>query len=230
MDANVSNARGTGDAHKAQLIYRQLADELRNGMHSPGDRFTLRALAKEYNASMTPVRDAINRLVGEMALDIQPNRSIVVHIPRVDEVREVRQIRMELEGLAASIASNRLTEEDVSLLVDYQSKYEQARKEKDISTLLKSNSDFHFTIYNASRKPILIQLIESFWMRNGPVQLEMLSQNIDKSEKSDQIHQSIIQAARQRDGDMLKKLIRYDIECFTDDIVMSLAHYYERKI
>ena len=67
---SVAAARGTGEPHRALLIYAELRAMLRDGMFGPGTKLKLRELAQEFGTSLTPVRDALSRLVAEQVLGI----------------------------------------------------------------------------------------------------------------------------------------------------------------
>ena len=66
---SVAAARGTGEPHRALLIYAELRAMLRDGMFGPGTKLKLRELALEFGTSLTPVRDALSRLVAEQVLE-----------------------------------------------------------------------------------------------------------------------------------------------------------------
>src|SRR5271169_3561956 len=77
----VTLARGTGEPHRALLIYGELRAMLRDGVFGPGTKLKLRELALEFGTSLTPVRDALSRLVAEQALESSLNRTVIVPIP-----------------------------------------------------------------------------------------------------------------------------------------------------
>ena len=54
---------------------------LRDGMFGPGTKLKLRELALEFGTSLTPVRDALSRLVAEQVLESSLNRTVIVPIP-----------------------------------------------------------------------------------------------------------------------------------------------------
>src|SRR5262245_13315456 len=58
--------------------YAQMRQALIDGRFSPGQTFTIRALAQAFGTSPMPVRDALKRLVAERGLDLLRNRSVIV--------------------------------------------------------------------------------------------------------------------------------------------------------
>ena len=82
-------------------VYQQLRTMIMSGRVRPGKELKLRELAKELHVSLMPVRDAIGRLVVERALDMLPNRQVIVPELSLDRLLEVRRVRVVLESEAA---------------------------------------------------------------------------------------------------------------------------------
>jgi DNA-binding GntR family transcriptional regulator len=103
MDSDAMNARLGDD------IYRRLSDSLVQGVLRPEERLKIRDIALQMGTSVTPVRDAVLRLVQERALYLRSPRDIRVRTVGMDEYLEVRELRVELEGAAAAAAAERAT-------------------------------------------------------------------------------------------------------------------------
>src|SRR3546814_14969865 len=73
-------------------------------MIPPGQKVTLRGLAKSIGTSPMPVRDAVTRLVIEGALNMLPSRGLRVYKPTLHEFHEIVQLRCCLEGYATKEA------------------------------------------------------------------------------------------------------------------------------
>ena len=68
-------------------IYRLLCDEIIDGTLEPGQKLEEAALAERFNASRTPIREALQILATERLVDILPNRGALVVNPGVDDIR-----------------------------------------------------------------------------------------------------------------------------------------------
>ena len=99
---------------KGDQIYARLAAQLMSGQLLPGDRLKIRELADEIGTSVTPVRDALLRLVQDGALVMPTPRDIRVRSLTLREYLEIRSIRLELEGMAAGMAAIKATAADVA--------------------------------------------------------------------------------------------------------------------
>jgi DNA-binding GntR family transcriptional regulator len=77
-------------------VYREMRTMIMSGGFEPGSELTLRALAQALQVSLMPVRDAISRLVVERALEMLPNRTVIVPEITADRFLEIRRVRLLL--------------------------------------------------------------------------------------------------------------------------------------
>jgi len=223
-------ARGTGEPHLAEKVYNKLCQDLQDGLYAPGAKLILRDVAAEFGASLTPVRDALNRLVGERVLQMGSNRTISVPIPLAAEVREIRRIRMELEGFAAAEAASKgSADEFADIKLDCDA-YAHARRTGDARRMLEANRDFHFKVYAAARMPFLLEMIKGLWLRNGPLQYLLSQSSMASLERSDDHHGAVMRALEERDAEGARRGIRNDIDYATNDIILALAELREKSL
>lgn len=148
-------------------LYESLRLALMNGQYEPGHRLTIAGLAEEYGTSITPVREAIFRLVSERALEMRAATSVQVPRFEMQQLLEIQAIRYELEGRAAYEAAGRVTKRDLSALHSIHDKFiDAAAKDPAEASLL--NRDFHFAILRLSGMPILEGVCETMWTLIGP--------------------------------------------------------------
>lgn len=152
------------------LAHAQLRDALLAGRFEPGTVLTLRSLAESFGTSITPVRDAVTRLVAQGVLQQGPrNAAIVPNLSR-KELADLTVIRCALEGRAAREAA--LLRHDDATLQSLQERLSmmqsliQARK---LESYLEHHRKFHFGIYAMSGIPLMVETIENMWLRCGPV-------------------------------------------------------------
>ncbi len=112
-------------------VYNALCDGLMQGRFQPGDRLKIRDLAEQFGTSVTPIRDAILRLAHDEAITFRSPRDI--RIPQMKEARyrEIRAIRIRLEGLAAETAAQTATRTQIDLLENILRDNEKALAEGD---------------------------------------------------------------------------------------------------
>ena len=149
-------------------VYHVLSRALLEGRLRPRQRLKIRDLAVALAVSETPVREAVLQLVRERALTLQTSRSLTVPRLSAAEYFELRRIRLELEGLAASEAAPRMSGEDIAGLTSLNAKLAKAERD-DHPAAVRINWQFHATIYHKAAMPELFNLIQSLWLRTGPM-------------------------------------------------------------
>ena len=152
-----------------QETYETLRQWVTVGRFLPGERLKLRDVAAELGVGLMPVRAALQRLAAEGALSYSPNRGVAV--PRLSpaEFDDVLQTRLLLEGEAAERGALRLSWADREALREDVRLMEVALDRHDAKAYLTANENFHVRLYRAAGSPLLMTLIETVWLRIGPL-------------------------------------------------------------
>lgn len=189
-------------------VYTQVAAALIEGKLKPGDRLRIRELAAEIGTSVTPVRDAILRLVQDGALVMRSARDIRVAQVNLMQYLEIRDIRLELEGMAAARAAVSATDEDIARLEALITVNEQALAEGDVAAAIRLNQRFHFEYCRLANMPVLLDILERLWLKMGPLIAQCYVQG-----GRDMIdgHYALLRAMRQRDGQAARIAVQTDI-------------------
>ena len=90
-------------------VYQDLRELIISGQLQPGQRLTLAGMATALGTSVMPVREAINKLAADDALEILPNKSVRVPLITRARFQELVVIRVVVEGLAVETAAARIT-------------------------------------------------------------------------------------------------------------------------
>ena len=194
-------------------VYQELRNALYQGRFMPGDALTIRALAKALGTSPMPVREAMQRLVAEQALVQLPNRTIRVPPLTPDTFIELVRIRMEIEGYAAQRAAWRSTPALCQQLRAINQDFGRAVEAGDAPGVLEGNQRFHFALYRAADANELLKIIESLWLRFGPIlafersvpgAMTMFARGVP-------IHERIVKAVERRDSGEARFALALDI-------------------
>ncbi len=193
-----------------ELVYDQLKDAFMSGYFAPGDYLNLRDLAKRFQTSITPVREAVRRLVAEGALIDAPARALRVPPLRRSRLVDLKQARLGIEAMVTELAVTRATAADLNALeaiLDAAA----ARQPKAPIDELNANRQFHFSLYRLANSPTLLRFVESLWLQYGPF-LNLIHYTIDPNiNGSDIDHRRIIAAAREGDAQTAKQALVADI-------------------
>ena len=95
--------------------YSLILDAIDIGVYKPGDRLVESDLAERLGVSRTPIREALQRLETQSLLE-RDGRSLIVATLDHNQMAELYVVRRELEGLAARLAAQHATEEEVRVL------------------------------------------------------------------------------------------------------------------
>lgn len=194
----------------ADQAYANLRRALMSGRLSPGEKLTVRGIASALSVSLTPAREAIGRLVSERALDVGANRTVTVPVVDAEEYKDLLDIRLMLEGRAAEEAAPHFGRREVARLEDVHQRMVAAIDADESKLALSLNEEFHFLIYRASNRPMLVSMIEGLWLRVGPL-MNLLTPRYQRSYQGAKNHSSAIEAARTGDAAGLRRAIEKDL-------------------
>ena len=192
-----------------ELIYRKLRSEILGGQLNPGQVLTLRSLAKKFNVSTMPVREAVWRLVAEGALLISSSGRISTPKLTNDRIEELASLRAILEPELATKALPRVYDSLIERLVLINSKIEEMIVKKDAVGYVKSNLEFHRTLYLRAQAPSTLALVETIWLQYIPT-MRALYDDTSKSQAPNH-HRKILSTLRAGDEPGLKLAVRADV-------------------
>ncbi|MFN7009120.1 MAG: GntR family transcriptional regulator [Allorhizobium sp.] len=155
-------------ANLNSVVYGALCDALMQGRFQPGDRLKIRDLAEQFGTSVTPIRDAILRLVNDEAVTFRSPRDIRIAGLSEERYREIRAIRVRLEGLAAETAAQVATSADIQALEQILRENEAAIADGDRLKGTQLNQAFHFMLPTIAGLPVLTSILRRLWLQMGP--------------------------------------------------------------
>ena len=137
-----------------ELVCETIRQAIVDGVFSPGERLMEIQLADEMGVSRTPVREAIRKLELE---------GFVVMIPRrgIKDINEVYEIRTSLEVLAAGLAAERISDEELETMQRLLVEIGQHIEDGNIEKIVEIDTAFHDVLYKASRNKRLAGIINN---------------------------------------------------------------------
>ena len=191
-------------------VYKQLREALMAGRFWPSQRLRIGELALAMGVSQTPVREAIMQLVREGGLDIRSSQSITVANLSLSRYKELREVRLLLEGLATEKATPLITSAELARLAQLHQELIAAENSGDYETATLANFHFHFLIYRASQMTDLVAILESVWLRNGPL-LKYLYPYAPPTYPGQHQHLTLMEALRARDPVAARQAVQDDM-------------------
>jgi DNA-binding GntR family transcriptional regulator len=192
-------------------VYAQLRDALFAGRFEPGGRLVLRDLADSLGTSITPVRDAVARLVANGVLQLGPRNTALVPDVSTETLKQLIIVRTELEGRAAREAARNADEKSVGELDRRLAQMRKLIADRKLGAYLDLHRRFHFGIYEMAKMPVLYEMIESLWLRCGPALSFVLPEYIYQLKGTDH-HLKVLDALRRHDAAQAEAEIVADIE------------------
>ena len=169
-------------------VYRQLRTRIMHGDIPPGQALTLRGVARDYEVSMTPVREAVRRLVAEGAL---------------------AALRALIEVELASRALPRAHMALIERLQTINGAVSEAVAHRDAVSYIRTNLEFHRTLYLRAQAPAMLAMAETVWLQMGPT-MRALYGRLRRTEPP-HYHKLIIAALRAGDEPGLRLAVRTDV-------------------
>ncbi|MEO1042001.1 MAG: GntR family transcriptional regulator [Pseudomonadota bacterium] len=215
-----------GNVAMHEQVYERLREALISGRLSPGRVLSVRGIAAEFDVSAMPAREAIRRLAARGALEFTGTRRVSIARMTEDKLDEIKAARLWLEPTLAERALIRLDGQPrdrkklLRELEKIDASLDAAIRRGDANQYSQYNSEFHFALYRASEATVLLDLVESLWMRVGPF-MRVVIGRLGTSCLTDDHHKEIVQAIEEHDPDALREAVRQDILHGMDNIAAS---------
>jgi len=168
-----------------------------DGGLKPGTRIHQHALANELGVSHVPLREAVQKLEGEGFVSIHPRRgAFVVPLSR-DDVREIYDLRLDLETKILSLSIPNLTSADMKII---QERCHDADTKAETVSYGELNKKFHLALYAGAKRPRLLSMIEGLW--DNAARYSMLLRHVTPTyQKYHLDHWDLAEATMQKDSD-----------------------------
>jgi DNA-binding GntR family transcriptional regulator len=205
-----ANTTGTASSTQQDDTYATLRQWVTVGRFLPGQRLKIRDVAAALGVGIMPVRSALQRLAAEGALTNSPNCGVAV--PRLSraEFDDVLQNRLLLEGEAAERGALRLSSDDKAHLHALVQVMATALQQADAKAYLDANEEFHLCLYRAAGSPTLLNLIETVWLKVGPLSNQLFDDAAAIPVLND-AHEDLLRALDCADGAAARRAIERDL-------------------
>jgi DNA-binding GntR family transcriptional regulator len=184
---------------KKDVVYEILKEEIYEGKHKPGEKLVISHLAKHFQTSESPVREAMNQLISEGLIESTPHTGAVVSTLSPKEIQNIFELRIELEGLATRLAVEHLDENDFKEMRNILAESDRAFENKDYKSIEELNIKYHMTIYNKCENELLIKMIKDLWSNTNRYP-SLFKRNDGHIERSIQEHKELYAALLEKDG------------------------------
>lgn len=188
-------------------IRNVLTDEIASGSLPAGSALDEQQLADRFNASRTPVREALRQLSVSGLVDMRPRRGVIVTRMTPERIMEMFEAMAEIEALCVRLATYRMTPLERSHLMELHRSSQAMVQAGDIDSYDAFNREFHIGIYRATHNNFLVEQAIAVRLRLSAFRRTQLHQD-DRLERSREEHDEVMRAIAQGDGDKAARRMR----------------------
>jgi DNA-binding GntR family transcriptional regulator len=190
-------------------VYRTLRTQIMHGEFRPGQAMTLRGIGKTFGVSMTPAREAVRRLVADGGLSLSSSGRVATPELSNERIEELASIRALLEPELASRALPRAHLALIDRLQAINATIAECAVKHDDVGYIRTNLEFHRTLYLRAQAPAMLALTETVWLQLGPT-MRALYARLNRTEVPHN-HRLIVSALRAGDEPSLRLALRSDV-------------------
>ena len=193
-----------------EQVYRTLKSQILFGDLVPGQPVTIQGLTDSLGVGMTPVREAIRRLISDGALIFQGNRRVSVPLLSANDIEQMIFARISIETELSRRTTRNISSTEIDDLEKLDQRLDLMIADGDVGGYLRLNHAFHQALCSHANAPILVDLAERLWLRFGP-SLRIVCGRFGTQSLPDR-HKDIIVALRNKDAEKAALATAQDIE------------------
>ena len=207
MDKSINRNDQSVSAH--DRVYRSLRNQIMFGQLDPGQALTLRGIGDSFGVSMTPARETVQRLVAEGALSMSGSGRVSTPELSNERIEELSALRSLIEVELASRALPRAHLALIERLKAINGTVGTAISEYDAVSYIRTNLEFHRTLYLRAQAPAMLAMAETVWLQLGPT-MRSLYGRLQRKE-TPHFHKLILAALAAGDEPGLRLAVRSDV-------------------
>jgi len=204
-----------------ELVLEAIREAIIGGTLKPRERLMEIQLAEELGVSRTPIREALRELELEGFIVMVPRKGAFVADMTFKDIADIFEIRVALEGLAAGLAAERITDEEMEDMERHLVEKADAIARGDMERLVEVDTRFHESIYKASRNDRLKGIINNLREQIQRFRATSLAYP-GRMKQSLEEHRSIVEAIHARDVALARQLTQEHIENAEQSMIESI--------
>ena len=209
-----------------EVVYQRLLKAIIAGHIPPGEQLVLSKIAAQFGVSPMPVREALNRMAEAGVITLQKKKSAVINTLSKEDLKEIQQIRLNLETMAVEQASRSIDNETLDYLQVLHQAYLEALRVFRVEEVLRLNREFHFTIYSVTGMRRLLNIINGLWDQISPYYHILLRKKEHLyTEKHADTHGQLLERLKQRDVEGSVQALHADLQNAAELIITEFQKH-----
>jgi DNA-binding GntR family transcriptional regulator len=202
----------------AEAIAKAIRGEILAGRYRSGDKLRQVELAKRYQVSTTPVREAFGILQRQGLASVNAHRGATAVVPTIRDLEELYEMRIALECLAVEHAAVVFRPSDAHPL---RAMIAQMQECRDPGRYLQLSHDFHMALYRLSGRERLVEMIEQLRTASRTY-LQIYSIEVVPAGNAENEHDDMLAACEANDRDRAVTATRQDLERTVASVIAQL--------
>lgn len=220
------------NSSRASELVPVLEQEIVTGTLKPGQRLDETMLAKRFDVSRTPVREALARLAASGLVEIRPRRGAIVATISLRELMNMFEMMANLEGICARYAARRITPEEKIQLAAAQKSCANLVATDRFDDYYERNMTLHSLIYKTSHNEYLEKQTLELRLRLSPyrrLQIRIPGRIKSSSEEHGELVNAILKGDAQRAEKLTREHVTIQGERFTDFLATLPSNYVQES-
>ena len=203
------------------VVSEALRQAIREGVLQPGERLMEIQLADELGVSRTPIREAIRKLELEGFVVMVPRRGTYVADISLKDVVQVFEIRSALEELAAGLAAERITPDELEELERILVEMNDYIARDDFDKIVDADIRFHGILYKASRNNRLVDILRN--LREQMLRFRSISMHYPgRLAATWEEHRQLVECIANRNSTQARKIAKKHMENSERTLIMGI--------
>lgn len=209
----------------ADKVFADLTTSIVRGELKPGERVSEQMLVEKYGGSRAPMREAIQKLEARHLLIRIPHAGARVVSLSLAELRDIYEVRVELESMACRLAALRMTDSEIAELQGLLNKHQESiEEEQGLAYYQKAGDlDLHYRLIRGSKNERLHQMLCGELYHLVRMYRYQTSTSTERPLQALQEHQRIVEAIAARDAELAELLMRRHIETSLRNLEQLMA-------
>ena len=213
------------DIPEPKLLVERITEGIRNAITSgrlkPGQQLKEIEIADSLGVSRSPVREAFRILQLENLVDVLPRKGAHVHTITIDEVVDIYQTREMIECFAYTLLVDTISTEDIQYLEKLLATMDNLAKKEELELFLEASTAFHNKFISLTQNKKIEDIYSglSNWIKFLRSMIHGTHKKMDRTKSSLIEHHTIIDAIRNRDGELVEALSREHVRKGRDHLL-----------
>lgn len=185
----------------SEEISSRLAEDIINGVFKPGQKLEEQAIAKRFDVSRTPVRDAFKQLASTGLIESRPHRGVTVVNLELEQLNDLFEALGEIEAICARLSAQRMNIMERKYLENLYNREASVLEVKDDEAYFEYNEEIHSTIHKGAHNRALAEIAQDLRRRLSPFRGSIIFKKGNWPDHTSMEHDDLIKAILSSDAE-----------------------------